>query len=275
MRSVLITGGTGSLGRALAEVITAERICIYSRDEYKQAVMREELGDSLRYRWFLGDVRDQERLRRALEDVDAVIHAAALKRVEAGEFNPGEIVKTNVVGTMNLIEAAHDAGVQKVLAISSDKACRPMNAYGASKLMMERIIIAANNGRGLHGPRFAACRFGNFAGSRGSVIQMWRAVKGPVPITHPDCTRFWMTKSQAVGIVLKALATMEGGELTIPKLPAFRVVDLAEAMHRPYTVVGLRPGEQLHEWMNDEMCSKDAQWLSTTALRDELRHVVT
>lgn len=274
MPSLLITGGTGTVGKALVKRALEDfsRICIFSRDEHKQAEMRQELDDD-RLRWFVGDVRDQHRLRRALEGVQCVVHAAALKRVEVGEYDAGEMVKTNVWGTINLIEAAHDAGVKKVVALSTDKACQPVSAYGASKLLMEKIILAANNSRGKKGPIFAVTRFGNFAGSRGSVIPTWKSMSGKVPITDRNCTRYWMTSDEAVEMVLDTLKTMKGGELITPRLPAFKLEDLAKAMELETYDVGLRPGERLHEVMNEYDSSDRAPLLTVEDLKERLREL--
>lgn len=278
MTSLLITGGTGTVGRAVAFDALKRgfsRVCIFSRDEYKQAVMAEEFTDS-RMRWFLGDVREQARLRRALEGVDCVIHAAALKRVEAGEYNPGEFAKTNVMGTLNLIEAAHDAGVQRVVGLSTDKALNPQNAYGASKLMMERILLAANNQSGLNGTAFAVTRFGNVAGSRGSVIETWRTLiragATSLPVTDRRCTRYWLSQAAAVQIVWDALNMMPRAPL-VPQAPAFLVSDLAEAMQMPWHEVGLRPGESLHEQMGEGDSSERARRMTITELVEGLGHV--
>ena len=268
MNSLLVTGATGSIGGAIVKDALArgfERVCIFSRDEYKQAIMRERLTDS-RLRWFIGDVRDRERLRRALEGVDCVIHAAALKRVEAGEFNPGEFVKTNVLGTLNLIEAAHDANVKRVVGLSTDKALNPQNAYGASKLLMEKVLLAANNAQGEHGPRFAVTRFGNVAGSRGSVIEAWRS--GGV-LTDPECTRYWLTEAQAMSIVWRALDSMPA-EPIVPELRAYRLGDLAQAMGVTLAPSGLRPGESLHEALRDGESSETAPRMSVEELREAL-----
>lgn len=270
MNSILITGGTGTIGAALARDALARgygRVCIFSRDEYKQAMLRQSMPDE-RLRWFLGDVRDRDRLRRALEGVECVIHAAALKRVEAGEFNPGEFVKTNVLGTLNLIEAAHDAGVRRVVGLSTDKALNPQNAYGASKLLMEKLLLAANNARGEHGPMFAVTRFGNVAGSRGSVIDMWR--NGGNTLTHPDCTRYWLSESDAMAIVWSALELMPSEPL-IPVLRAYRLGDLADAMGLDaITFTGLRPGEQMHEGLRDGESSETAPRMTVEELRAAL-----
>lgn len=255
--SILVTGATGSFGHAFTrhalDAGLTDRLCIYSRDELKQYQMRQTFTDDTRCRWFIGDMRDKDRLRRALDGVDIVVHAAALKRVEVGQYNPGEMKKTNVDGAMNLIEAATDAGVSQVVALSTDKACAPVNAYGASKAMMEALLLAANNARGAHGPRFAVTRYGNVAGSRGSIIPIWRETKGPVIATDLDATRFWMTLTEAVDLVTWTITHMQGGDLVVPDLPAYSVGDLAAAMGKQIGhVSGLWPGEKAHESMIGE-----------------------
>lgn len=263
-----MTGGTGSVGTELVQRLLDEdydRICVFSRDEFKQAEMRFRMPSD-RLRWFIGDVRDKDRLKRAFEGVDTVIHAAALKRVEVGQYDAAELVKTNILGTLNVIEAAHDAGVKKVIGVSTDKACQPASAYGASKLMMEKVLLAANNASGEHGPRFCVTRFGNFAGSRGSVIPTWLSIDGPVPMTDPDCTRFWMTAGQACELILQAVKDMKGGETFMPTLRAFRLGDLAEAMGLETRIVGLGPEEQKHEFMF--ISSAEAPLLSIEELRE-------
>ena len=275
MRSILITGGTGSFGQAFVKRCLREniqRICVFSRDEHKQALMRSELKDG-RLRWFIGDVRDTKRLVRAFEGVDTIIHAAALKRVEVGEWDAEEMVKTNVMGTLNVIEAATRANVLRVIALSTDKACQPVSAYGASKLLMEKVILAANNARGEYGPRFAVTRFGNFAGSRGSVIPMWKEridLGKSVPVTDGNCTRYWMTSDQAVDLVMNTAKTMNGGEFVTPDLPAFTVSDLAKAMEVETYTIGLRPGERLHEMMLEGVSSEHARRMTVEELRKEL-----
>lgn len=260
MTSLLVTGGTGSFGHAFTRHALdsglSDRVCIYSRDELKQFEMRNAFGNDPRLRWFIGDMRDRDRLRRALDGVETVIHAAALKRVEVGQYNPGEMKKTNVDGATNLIEAATDAGVAKVVSLSSDKACQPVNAYGASKAMMEHLILAANNARGADGPRFAVTRYGNVAGSRGSIIPIWRRqrdVGEPLTVTDPSATRFWMTMAEAVELVRWTLDRMQGGELVVPDLPAYEVGDLLQAIASPTSTAawtgGLGHGEKNHESM--------------------------
>lgn len=285
MSSVLITGGTGSFGRAfvkrllakeryvIAEPAAPDRICIYSRSEHAQATMRAELKDDSRLRFFIGDVRDRDRLRRAMEGVDVVIHAAALKRIEVGHYNPTEMVKTNVIGAMNVIEAAQDAGVRKVVALSSDKAYQPISAYGQSKALMESLMLAANHTRGANGPIFAVTRYGNVAGSAGSVIPIWRATDYPT-ITDSECTRFWMTMDQAIDLVLDTVRAMKGGELAIPTLPAYRLGDLLVAMGKnPAEEVGLNPYEKKHESMCDGNSSEHARRMSILELRGALETV--
>ena len=292
MTSILITGGTGYFGRAFIERLlqqsTCERICVYSRDEYKQAQLAIELNDP-RLRWFIGDVRDRERLTRAMTGVGVVIHAAALKRVEVGEYNPMEMVKTNVLGTMNVIEAAFDAPMhaelvpRRVVYLSTDKAMHPVNAYGASKLMGEKMMLAANNMRQktgpYTGPMFAVTRYGNVAGSTGSVIPFWRALKADgtttAPVTDPRCTRFWMTKAQAVDVVMHTIETMDGNPsgVVVPILPAYELGDLAEAMGMKVETLGLRPGEKLHEAMDIEATSDRARRMTVEEIREALEHV--
>ena len=276
MSSLLITGGTGTVGKAVAREALDRgytRVCIYSRDEHKQALMRDELGDDERLRWFLGDVRDRERLRRALQGVGSVIHAAALKRVEAGEYNPGEFVKTNVLGTLNLIEAAQDADVQKVVGISTDKAFNPQNAYGATKLLMEKLLLAANNARGDYGPRFAVTRFGNVMGSRGSVLENWLALKAAgaksLPVTDPRCTRYWLRQEEAVGNVMQTLAVMPPEPIALT-LSGFLITDLALALQMPWHEVGLRAGESLHESMGYGDSSDTAQRMRLGEIMERL-----
>ena len=285
MKDVLITGGTGSFGRAMVRRLLdttpatgpeTPRIIVYSRDELKQAHMRADFGaiDNRRLRFFLGDVRDLARLRRAFDGVDVVIHAAALKRIEVGHYNPGEMVKTNVLGAMNVIEAAQDTTVTKVVALSSDKAYQPVSPYGCSKAMAEALFLAANNARGRYGPAYAVVRYGNVGGSAGSVIPMWRRMieqhATHVPVTNPECTRFWMDQREAVDLVLQTLATMKGGELAIPTLPAYRLGDLAQAMGAQMDVIGLPPHEKLHESMREGLSSESARRLSVKELQDRL-----
>lgn len=257
-KSILITGGTGSFGRKYARTILQRfqprRVIIYSRDELKQYEMQQEfVHPSLR--WFIGDVRDRLRLTQAMRDVDYVIHAAALKQVPAAEYNPIECINTNVHGAENVIIAAIDAGVRKVMALSTDKAANPINLYGATKLASDKLFVAANNMAGANGPSFAVTRYGNVVDSRGSVVPYFdKLIKSgakELPITHEQMTRFWISLEQGVDFVLKNFERMWGGEIFVPKIPSIRVVDLARAMapDTPTRVIGIRPGEKLHEIM--------------------------
>jgi UDP-N-acetylglucosamine 4,6-dehydratase len=281
MRSLLLTGASGTFGRAFTKRLLADnlcdRICLLSRGEHAQAAMRDELGDDPRCRWFIGDVRDQPRLKRAMNGVDVVVHAAALKRIEVGHANPLEMCKTNIDGAINVIEAAQDAGVKKVVALSSDKAYRPVSSYGLSKAMAEALFLAANNTVAADGPRFAACRYGNIWFSAGSVGPKWvdmiRRGAETVPATSLEATRFYMTIDEAVDLVLNTIATMRGGELAIPDLPAYRLGDLIEAMGVTADVRGLPHWEKLHEGMADGNTSDVARRMSVAELREKLAEV--
>jgi UDP-N-acetylglucosamine 4,6-dehydratase len=261
-KNVLLTGGTGSFGKKFAEIALARyrlsKLIIFSRDELKQFEMREQFSEE-RYpniRYFIGDVRDRDRLYRAFDGVDIVVHAAALKQVPAAEYNPIEAVKTNVMGAANVIDAAIDRNVQKVIALSTDKAANPINLYGATKLCSDKLFIAANNYRGYHGTRFSIVRYGNVVGSRGSVIPFFLKMRptGVLPITDPRMTRFWITLEQGVNFVLARLQNMQGGEIFVPKVPSMKVTDLARALapECQTKLVGIRPGEKLHEVMVPE-----------------------
>ena len=258
-KTVLITGGTGSFGKKATEVLLERyrpaKIIVFSRDELKQYEMRQQFPDSTYpcMRYFIGDVRDKERLHRALRNVDYIIHAAALKQVPAAEYNPFEAVKTNILGAENIINVAIDQGVKKVIALSTDKACNPVNLYGATKLCSDKLFIAGNAYVGRHDTRFSVVRYGNVVGSRGSVIPFFRdrCQSGVLPITDTRMTRFWITLEQGVEFVLDCFARMVGGELYVPKIPSMNIVDLARAI-RPdckTEIVGIRPGEKLHEVM--------------------------
>ena len=256
--SILITGGTGSFGKAfLDQVLTTHnpaRVVIFSRDELKQYEMRQTWGDDPRVRFFLGDIRDRDRLNMALRGVDYVVHAAALKQVDTAEYNPMEYVKTNILGSENVIQASLDAGVKKVVALSTDKASSPVNLYGATKLTADKLFISSNHYAVDGGTRFSVVRYGNVMGSRGSVIPFFRnlaAAGQPLPITDARMTRFWITLPQAVDFVIDSFADMSGGELYVPRIPSMKVVDLAEAIApgAPLVDIGIRPGEKLHEEM--------------------------
>jgi UDP-N-acetylglucosamine 4,6-dehydratase len=260
--SVLITGGTGSLGTGLVqhflENTEARRIIVYSRDELKQHQMQIQFKNDRRLRWFLGDVRDLERLKRAFHGVDFVIHAAALKQVDTGEYNPMEFIKTNVIGSQNVIDAAIDAGVKRVVALSTDKASSPINLYGATKLTADKLFVAANNYSFSYGTTFSVVRYGNVMGSRGSVIPYFQNLSQlgkTLPITDIRMTRFWISIQDAVKFVIESLEMMSGGELYVPKIPSMKIVDLAFAIDPKARIeeIGMRPGEKLHE----EMISAD------------------
>ena len=259
-QSILITGGTGSFGRALVQTILerwpeVRRLVVFSRDEFKQFEMAQQFPAS-RYpqmRFFIGDVRDAQRVRRAMEGVDIVVHAAAMKQVPASEYNPFECIKTNVLGAQNVIEACLDTQVRRVVALSTDKAAAPINLYGATKLCSDKLFVAANNVRGSRDLRFSVVRYGNVLGSRGSVVPFFidRRECGELPITHPDMTRFSISLQQGVDMVLWAIANACGGEILVPKLPSYRITDVAEAVapRAQQRVVGVRPDEKIHEEM--------------------------
>ena len=266
-KSIMITGGTGSFGnrctRALLEQWNPRRLIVYSRDELKQFEMAQEF-DASSMRYFIGDVRDRDRLVQAMRGVDYVIHAAALKQVPAAEYNPMECVKTNIHGAENVIHAALVNDVDKVVALSTDKAANPINLYGATKLVSDKLFTAANNLAGGHRTRFAVVRYGNVVGSRGSVVPFFRkqieSGCDHLPITDARMTRFWITLKQGVDFVLNSFTRMHGGEIFVPKIPSVRIVELARAMapHLPQRIVGIRPGEKLHE----VMCPADAAHLT-------------
>lgn len=278
--NILITGGSGFFGHGLVRKLLkgnlSHRICIYSRDEYKQALMADRFNSDSRLRFFIGDVRDGGRLRQAMEGIDLVVHAAALKRIEVGRYNPEEMVKTNVGGALNVIDAATSAGVEKVVALSTDKAYQPVSPYGQTKALAESLFLNANNTRGRHGPRFAVVRYGNVSGSTGSVIPRWReAIKAGqgVRVTDPECTRFWMTVEEAVDLVLNTATTMAGGELAIPDLPAYRLSDLVTAMGLSFEVIGLPIYEKKHESMDATRSSDQARRMSVDEIREALETV--
>lgn len=257
---LLITGGTGSFGKMFIKTLlkqyNPEKVIVYSRDELKQFEMANTppFNDE-RIRYFVGDVRDKERLLRALDGVDIVVHAAALKQIPSCEYNPFEAIKTNINGAQNIIEATIDRNVKKVVALSTDKACSPINLYGATKLCSDKLFIAGNAYVGRHETKFSVVRYGNVAGSRGSVIPLFRKLiesgAKELPITDERMTRFWLKLEEAVEIVLIALETMVGGELFVRKIPSIKMTDLAKAMapHLPIKIIGIRPGEKIHEMM--------------------------
>lgn len=275
MHSVLITGGSGAFGTAFVERLLkdglASRICIYSRGEYRQFEMRRKFKDDPRLRFFIGDVRDRWRLTRAMEGCDTVVHAAALKRIEVGHYNPIEMVRTNIDGAINVIEAATDAKVKKVVALSTDKAFQPVSPYGKSKALAEDIFL--NGNKSYSGPRFAICRYGNVWGSTGSIGPTWAQMledgETHVPITDPDCTRFFMRMNEAVQLVLDTIETMPD-EIAIPDLPAYRLGDLAEAMGAKTITIGLPKWEKMAESMDENRCSDTARRMTIEELKAEL-----
>lgn len=254
---VLITGGTGSFGKKMVEVLLQDyhprKIIIFSRDELKQHEMRTNGFDHSSIRYFIGDVRDESRLRRAFEDVNVVVHAAALKQVPACEYNPVEAIMTNVMGAKNVIEAALDRSVEKVLAMSTDKATAPVNLYGATKLVAEKLFVQANSYSGGDGPQFSCVRYGNVVGSRGSVVPLFKeqSKNGKVTVTDERMTRFWITLEQGVKFVLSCIDSMHGGEVFIPKIPSMNIMDLVHTLAPDCSVefIGIRSGEKLHESM--------------------------
>jgi UDP-N-acetylglucosamine 4,6-dehydratase len=257
-KSILITGGTGSFGKRYVQTLlkrhSPRRLVIFSRDELKQFEMQQEFNQSC-MRYFIGDVRDRDRLVQAMNGIDYVIHAAALKQVPAAEYNPMECIKTNIHGAENVIHAALANNVEKCIALSTDKAANPINLYGATKLVSDKLFVAANNVAGGSRTRFAAVRYGNVVGSRGSVVPYFKKLIAEgcehLPITDSRMTRFWITLQQGVDFVLKNFERMNGGEIFVPKIPSVKVVDLATAMapDLPHRIVGIRPGEKLHEIM--------------------------
>ena len=258
-KSVLVTGGTGSFGKSMVKKLLQDdqvrKVIVYSRDELKQFEMSSVFNSS-KLRYFLGDVRDLQRLKQATDDVDVIIHAAAIKQIPAAEYNPMEAIKTNINGAENVITAAIDNGVQKVIALSTDKAANPANLYGATKLCSDKLMVAGNVLAGKHQTRFSVVRYGNVLGSRGSVIPFFKDQKkaGVIPITDIRMTRFWLTIDEGVNFVLDRLSQMQGGEIFVPKIPSFKVVDVAQvvAPNVPIEIIGIRPGEKLHEVMITE-----------------------
>ena len=264
-KSVLITGGTGSFGKAFVSRLLKEdqisKLVIFSRDELKQFEMAETIKSS-KIRFFLGDVRDYQRLLQATDGIDVIVHAAAMKQIPAAEYNPMEAIKTNILGAENIVNAAIRNGVQRVLALSTDKAANPANLYGATKLCSDRLMVAGNTLAGKHITRFACVRYGNVLGSRGSVIPFFleKAKSGSIPITDERMTRFWLTIEQGVQFVLDSLERMHGGEIFVPKIPSFKVTDVAQVVCPgvPTHIIGTRPGEKLHEVMITEDDSYNA-----------------
>ena len=279
MHSILITGGTGSFGQAFVRRLLADysydRICIFSRGEHAQAAMRQALKDDKRLRFFIGDIRDKERLTRACRGVDTLVHAAALKRIEVGAYNPDEMVKTNVLGAMNVIDAAIANGVKRVVALSTDKAYQPISPYGQTKALAESLFLNANDIHGTDAPMFSVTRYGNIWNASGSVVPTWHALLAAgakvLPVTDGRATRFFMWLEDAVDLVLNTLDHMPA-HVVIPRdLPAYQLDTLAAAFGMPYSESGMPPWEKLHESMDDSLCSDTARRMTVDELREELR----
>ena len=276
-KTILVTGGTGSFGKAFISDLLKnhdpKKVIVFSRDELKQFEMKYQFGEDSRLRYFIGDIRDKDRLMRAFTNVDYIIHAAALKQVDTGEYNPREFILTNIIGSQNVVDAAIDSGVSKVIALSTDKASSPINLYGATKLTADKLFTAANvYGTNTH-TFFSVVRYGNVMGSRGSIIPLFKelAIKGmEIPITDKRMTRFWITLDQAVSFVQEAFKEMNGGELFVPRIPSMRIIDLATALAPNSSIkeIGIRPGEKLHE----EMISSDD---SRRTVKQQNKYVVS
>jgi len=259
-KTILITGGTGSFGKKFVEIVLRDhhpqKVIVFSRDELKQFEMAHQFSNHPNLRFFIGDVRDKNRLYRAFDGVDIVVHAAALKQIPVAEYNPFEAIKTNVLGAQNIIDAAIDCGVWRVIALSTDKAANPVNLYGATKLCSDKLFVSGNSYAAGKNTKFAVVRYGNVVGSRGSVIPFFKSIRhtGRLPITDPRMTRFWITLEQGVNFVIASLGRMHGGEIFVPKLPSMRITDLAEAIAHDCQLefTGIRPGEKIHEVMITE-----------------------
>ncbi len=278
MRSALVTGASGFLGQHLVKRLLSDgwdRICCFSRGEHRQAELRAQVHDDPRCRWLIGDIRDLPRLERAMQGVQLVLHTAALKRIEVGYHDPDEMVKTNVLGSMNVVDAAARAGVEKVLLVSSDKAFQPVSPYGQAKALAESLFLTANNVYP-DGPKFGVVRYGNIWNATGSVLPKWRSLIAAgahsVPVTDPDATRFFMRIEEAVDLILGTAQSLQGGEIAIPTLPAYRVGDLAEALGTYMEIVGLPTWEKKHESMDESKCSATARRMSVEELKEALNH---
>lgn len=279
IESILVTGGTGSFARAFCKHVLrrnmTNRLCVFSRGEHVQAQMRHELGNDERMRWFIGDIRDEERLARAMEGVDLVVHAAALKRIEVGRYNPDEMIKTNVNGALNVVSAVRRAHVMKAVALSTDKAYQPISPYGQTKALMEYIFLSANDTGGRGGPVFAVTRYGNVFGSAGSVLPTWlKMIAGgatELPVTDPGCTRFFMSIDEAVELVIRTAAHMtHERNIAIPALPAYRIGDLVTALGCTARVTGLPAYEKRHESMDENHRSDQARRMTVDELKDHI-----
>ena len=276
-KSVLITGGTGSFGKAyisnLLKFHNPRKVIVFSRDELKQSEMKNEYQNDSRLRFFIGDIRDKDRLLRAFYGVDFIVHAAALKQVDTGEYNPREFILTNIIGSQNVVDAAIDCGVKKVIALSTDKASSPINLYGATKLTSDKLVIAGNIYKSKSDTKLSVVRYGNVLGSRGSIIPLFKDLSSknlPIPITDSRMTRFWITLERAIEFVNEAFTDMSGGELFIPRIPSMKIIDLIFAIDSSAKIeeIGIRPGEKLHE----EMISQDD---SRRAVKQETRFILS
>ena len=277
-KTILITGGTGSFGSAFCRNIANnkeyKKIIVLSTSWEKQTALRNELGNPEHMRWFIGNVRDYDRLYQAFENVNVVIHAAAIKCIVTCQNDPEEALKTNVIGTQNVIRAAINRKVGKVLLISTDKAVAPINTYGATKALAENLIINANNYKGSKNIRFSVCRYGNVIGSAGSVLPVWKKLiddgAESLPVTDPDMTRFWFPMDQAIKFVQDSLLHMKGGETFIPEIASIKITDLAKALNMPYHIVGLRKGEKIHESMSADYSSDKNRFLTVEEIKEML-----
>lgn len=280
-KTILITGGTGSLGTAFAKRlidIHPKKLIIFSRDWLKQKVLKDKLGNPDWVRWFIGDVRDKDRLIRAFKNVDIVIHAAAMKDIEACEYNPSETMETNVKGTQNVIDACIERKVEKCLFISTDKACNPINTYGTSKAMAEKLWLNANKYAADEDIGFSLCRYGNVVGSNGSVVPLFKKLieQGvtELPVTDELMTRFWFPMNDAVALIVECLDNMNGGETYIPNIPSIRITDLCKAMGKPYKIIGVRPGEKIHEELDIGYNSCENRFLTIAEIKESIKDVI-
>jgi len=276
-KTILITGMTGSFGTAFSKYILSkkpQKIICFSRDWLKQKNLRDEMGDPSNVRWFIGDIRDKDRLIRAMKDVDYVVHAAAIKDLSSCEYNPSECMLTNVIGTQNVIDACIERRVKKSILISTDKCVSPINAYGTSKAMAEKLWIQGNKYAASESMAFSVCRYGNVIGSAGSVLPVWKKLiengAKELPVTDERCTRFWFPMQDAIDLVLDSLENMKGGEIYIPHIPSIRIIDLATAFGLPYKVVGIRPGEKLHEELDQGYSSDKNEFLTVEQIRETI-----
>lgn len=277
-QTILVTGGSGSFGTAFSKYLLDKnvgKVIIFSRCWLKQKTLRDELGDPPNYRWFIGDVRDRDRLIRACKGVDIVLHAAAIKCIDACNYNPGEALNTNVTGTQNTIDACIECGVGKSILISTDKCVNAINTYGKTKALAESLWINANTTAATDNIRFSVCRYGNVVGSSGSILPVWKKLIADgakeLPVTHSDMTRYWLSMENAIKLVVDSIAQMQGGEIFKPTMPSVRIIDVAAAFKLPYKVVGIREGEKLSEEIEPGRDSSNNEWFLTV---DEIRETI-